>query len=111
MKPQYNIETHEVIPIVSKWYRKTEEWWKKRTNLITSRHLSNGQTKIPAGTRVRVNRKFGGFGLISDPCPHCGIRVQIHGVHISDLGFIIPRQLTMPLRTYLEGQGPRGVVI
>jgi len=33
--------------------------------------------ELPAGTLWTVEQKFGGFAVVSDPCPHCGIKVNV----------------------------------
>ena len=35
---------------------------------------------MPAGTIRVIERKRGGFGLLSDPCPTCGIQMSINKV-------------------------------
>lgn len=39
--------------------------------------LRNGSGEIPAGTVATIKRKWGGFGLSTEPCPCCGIRFYI----------------------------------
>lgn len=56
------------------WYRKMTEAQLKGRRVVATRDLQTGQIRVPAGTVLTVQRKFGGLDLISDPCPHCGIR-------------------------------------
>lgn len=70
-----------------KTYDKTTEKefvGKKVKSLIP---LSNGLYKIPAGTIWTIQRKWKGFGLWSDPCLHCGVRVHISDVSPRDVDF------------------------
>jgi len=42
--------------------------------------LASGRYKFPAGTLFTISDKFKGFGLWSDPCPHCGVSASIDKV-------------------------------
>lgn len=50
--------------------------------------LSNSMYKIPAGTIFTIERKRVGLALISDPCPHCGVRVSITHVPPGNVDFV-----------------------
>lgn len=39
--------------------------------------MSNGLYRLPAGMTFTIKKKHGGFDLLSDPCPHCGIQAVI----------------------------------
>ncbi len=60
-----------------KTYKRTTEnefIGRKVKNLTT---LTSQLGKFPAGMIWTIERKSRGFELISDPCPHCGIRACI----------------------------------
>jgi len=42
--------------------------------------MKTGMYSVPPGKIFTIEDKQGGFNLLSDPCPHCGIRVFIRGV-------------------------------
>jgi len=44
------------------------------------RPMSNGLFHFPAGMTFTIRRKQGGFELLSDPCPHCGIAAYVSKV-------------------------------
>jgi hypothetical protein len=60
-------------------YRRPAESWKGR-RVISVVELENGAYKIPAGSSFTVTGKHGGFSLLMDPCPKCGVRVFISKV-------------------------------
>ncbi len=41
------------------------------------RDIKNGWAELPSGTVFTVTRRFAGYGLRSDPCKCCGIRVHV----------------------------------
>jgi len=49
--------------------------------------LSNGLYAFPAGITWTIRRKQGGFEMISDPYPHCGIQAFICKVPPGDVDF------------------------
>lgn len=53
--------------------RRPGSWWKGR-RVVSNREISTGVASMPAGTEFTIVDKLRGFGLRSDPCPHCGIR-------------------------------------
>jgi hypothetical protein len=64
-------------PITQREYltRTEDEWLGRR---VRSRViLSNRWTTMPAGTFYTITRKFAGFALKTDPCPHCGVEHKI----------------------------------
>jgi hypothetical protein len=54
---------------------------------VTTRLIQNGVVGVPAGTRVSITRKFGGFGIESAPCSHCGVTVRVTKVEPSAIAF------------------------
>lgn len=50
--------------------------------------MRNGRFVIPAGTIFTIVKKFGGFSLISDSCPTCGVAVSISKVQPFDIDLI-----------------------
>ena len=51
------------------------------------RSMSNGLYRFPAGMTFTIKRKQGGFELLSDPCPHCGIQAFINKVEPQAVDF------------------------
>jgi len=49
--------------------------------------MQNGMFKFPAGMTWTIHRKQAGFQLLSDRCPHCGIRAYISKVQPRDVDF------------------------
>ena len=70
-----------------KTYNNTRESELIGRKVISLRSLRNGQCIMPAGSTFTIERKQGGFHLVSDPCPHCGIRVFISKVAPQDVNF------------------------
>ncbi|MBA7687775.1 hypothetical protein ES703_96248 [subsurface metagenome] len=71
----------------NKTYERTTERefiGRKVKNLVP---LSNGLYRFPAGMTWTIKRKRGGFELLSDPCPHCGIQAAISKVPPWDVDF------------------------
>jgi len=56
----------------------------------TLRELRNGNTLVPAGTVMEVSRNHSGLWLMTDGCSHCGVRVFITKVPMSDVE-LMPR--------------------
>jgi len=54
----------------------------------TTRVLTNGWCIIPLGTVCTVTGKFGGLDFVSDPCPQCGVRVNISRVSPEDVDLV-----------------------
>ncbi len=50
--------------------------------------LKNSWCIIPKGTLLTVSRSWGGLHLVSDPCPHCGVRIRISKVKESHVEII-----------------------
>lgn len=58
----------------------------------TKRELQNGFMTIPVGTICRVDRRPNvGASLTSDPCPHCGMKVNVGRVQDWDFEFVRQR--------------------
>jgi hypothetical protein len=64
--------------ITYKQYKATTErdWLGKKVRLLRAT-VTNGGTEIPAGATAEIVRKYQGFEIRSEPCPHCGMRVRI----------------------------------
>lgn len=63
-----------------KTYRGTTEQQFIGRKVKSLRPMSNGRYRFPAGMTFTIKRKYGGFELLSDPCPHCGIQAFINRV-------------------------------
>ena len=48
----------------------------------------SGMFKFPVGITLTIRRKYGGFELITDPCPHCGVAAYINKVRPRDVELI-----------------------
>ena len=70
-------------------YAHTPEWKLKGRKVRTMRDLENGWGRIPAGTIATITKKHGGFSLMTEPCPHCGLRASISKVQYQDV-FLLP---------------------
>ncbi len=49
------------------------------------RTMVNGLMEIPAGAIATVRKNLGGLDLTSEPCPHCGIKINIRKVKEFDV--------------------------
>lgn len=49
------------------------------------RPMKNGWAELPAGTLFTIRGKHGGFELVSEPCPCCGIKVHMSKVRCDSL--------------------------
>jgi len=61
--------------------------------------FKNGLYRFPAGMTFTIQGKSGGFSLLSDPCPHCGIQAYIskvkpHEVNLTDQPGLWPGPVT-----------------
>lgn len=68
-------------------YRRTPERaliGRKVQNLVP---FGNGWYKFPAGMTWTIKKKHGGFELLSDPCPHCGIQALVSKVDPGEVEF------------------------
>lgn len=70
-----------------KTYDKTIEALFKGRKVKNIKNLSNGQYVFPVGMTWTIHRKQGGFELLSDPCPCCGIRAWVSKVPPGDVDF------------------------
>lgn len=70
-----------------KTYDKTTEKEFIGRKVVSLIRMKNGMMNIPAGVTWTIQRKQAGFELMSDPCPHCGIRVYISKVQPRDVEF------------------------
>jgi len=50
--------------------------------------MKNSIGILPAGSLFKITRKYGGFSLESEPCPHCGMILRITGVSYQDIDLI-----------------------
>ncbi len=64
----------------NKTYNRTREAEFKGRKVINKVPLKNGLYRFPVGITWTIKRKQGGFELVSDPCPHCGIQAYISKV-------------------------------
>ena len=63
----------------SEYKKKTKKFWNgKKVRLLSD--ITTGVMLIPKGKICTINDKLSGFGLISDPCDCCGVRVFVHKV-------------------------------
>jgi hypothetical protein len=74
--------------ITEQLYKKHNEKWWMQQKVKSIKRLQNGRFDIPKGTIFSIERKFNGFSLISEPCPHCGISVRITRVQTWDLALL-----------------------
>lgn len=70
-----------------KTYDKTTEKEFIGRKVKSLKTMRNGMFNFPAGMTWTIQRKQGGFELLSDPCPHCGIRAYINKVSPADVDF------------------------
>ena len=70
-----------------KTYEKTTEQQFKGRRVISLRKMRTGMFELPPGMSWTIERKQGGFNLLSDPCPHCGIRAYMSKVRPQDVDF------------------------
>lgn len=61
-------------------YERLTETEMKGRRWRTVRPIASSQMEVPAGTEVRIVRKFGGVGIVTNPCEHCGVAVRISKV-------------------------------
>ena len=73
-----------------KYYEQHTEKFFTGRKVKSIKALRNGVYRFPAGITWTIERKQGGFELLSDPCPHCGIRAWITKVSPGDVEFIDP---------------------
>lgn len=72
----------------SKVYRRyTDEYFKGR-KVRTLCGLHNGWINIPPDTVCIISRKYMGFSLETEPCPHCGVKVFITRVSCKDVELV-----------------------
>lgn len=69
-------------------YNKTTEKEFIGRKVKSLRPMKNGLYRFPAGMTFTIQRKQGGFELLSDPCPHCGIRATVNKVQPHDVVFV-----------------------
>lgn len=50
--------------------------------------LNNGWCRIAPGTIATVQRKYNGLGLMTEPCPTCGVRIHISRVRPREVDFV-----------------------
>lgn len=72
-----------------KTYETTTNGEFKGRKVINLVPLTNGLYKFPPGMTWTIERKQGGFDLLSDSCPHCGIQARVtktpaHAVDFTD---------------------------
>jgi hypothetical protein len=53
-------------------------WW-------TNRELVHNNMRVPAGSEVKITRKFNGLDVEGLPCPHCGVAVRLRRVSPTDI--------------------------
>lgn len=70
-----------------KIYEKTTEKELIGRKVVSLIPLRNGMMILPAGTIWTIHRKQAGFRLLSNPCPHCGIKAWITKVQPRDVDF------------------------
>jgi len=63
--------------------------YKVGERVITTRILANGNGIIPAGARATVVQRFSGYAIVTDDCPHCGIKLSMTRVPESSLTGIV----------------------
>lgn len=66
-------------------YRRMTAAEMQRRRWRTTRILRNGNMTVPAGSQVRVVRKFNGLDIEADPCDHCGVAIRVRSVPFQDL--------------------------
>lgn len=82
-----------LTPVMNRLYQsKPERWWLNMT-VESVRPIHTGAYEIPAGTKFKVRKKRAGFGLLSEPCPHCGIKVRVYKVPPGSVRLIIPDEI------------------
>ena len=69
-------------------YNKTTEKEFIGRKVKSIRALKNGLYRFPAGMVFTIQRKQGGFELLSDPCPHCGIQASVSKVEPQAVEFV-----------------------
>ncbi len=70
-----------------KTYERTREKEFIGRKVKSLRSMSNRLYRFPAGMTWTIERKQGGFELLSDPCPHCGIRAYVNKVSPGSVDF------------------------
>jgi len=76
-----------------KTYEKTKAGEFIGRKVISLRPMRNGMFIFPAGMTWTIEGKQGGFALLSDPCPHCGIKAYINKVQPVDVDFTDDQRL------------------
>ena len=76
-----------------KTYEKTTEREFKGRKVVSLVPLINGWARFPAGMTWTIEGKQGGFALVTDPCPHCGIRCSINKVSPGQVDFTDQRSI------------------
>ena len=75
-------------PITERTYRsRTDAQW-RGARVKSIRPISTHSAKMPAGTVFTVRRKFKGFELVSDPCPHCGVKFRVQQTPYNDVTLV-----------------------
>ena len=70
--------------------KRKKDW--EGLRVVSLKKLRNSLAQIPDGTMFTVERNYAGLHLISDPCPHCGVRFFINKVPESDVRIISPEE-------------------
>jgi len=58
--------------------------------------MSNGLYIFPAGMTFTIKGKGGGFELLSDPCPRCGIQACVNKVEPTAVELITGQEALWP---------------
>ncbi len=74
------------------------DWIGRRVRAL--RALSNGNLTVPPGKILTVARNWKGLELVSDPCPHCGVKIRITRVSVHSVELL-------PILYETEFKGPR----
>jgi len=59
------------------WYKKTPERDMIGKRVRSTREIGNRLGSLPEGTEFTIRGKQGGLELESNPCPQCGMRLNV----------------------------------
>ena len=74
-------------PIRAAVYGRPERWWLGKAVVTRRTITTQGGMTLPAGSKVRVTRKYSGLAIQTESCAHCGVIVRINKLSPLDLGW------------------------
>ena len=75
---------------MQEWYARTPERAMVKVHLLVVRPITTGMAVIPIGTRVSIERKFGGLNVLTDKCSCCGVQLRARKVAPDYFQVLVP---------------------